>query len=93
MHEEGLAILFITAFFALDAFLIEAETEKVAGVLVFEGAPGGLERLGGDDFVVREVREVRPGAEGVLRERKVEKLIIRIFVINYRITIVFHSGH
>lgn len=66
MLQEGLAILFITALFALDAFVLEAQAEKVAVVLVFEGAQGGLRRLGGEQFVVREVGNIRLDSKGFL---------------------------
>lgn len=65
--------MFVAAVFALDAFLLEAQAEKVAVVLVLEGEHGGLRGLGRDELVFREVGKVRPGTEGVLREKKGEK--------------------
>lgn len=78
MLEEGLAVLFVAALFALDAFLLEAQAKKIAVVLVFEGATRGLERLGRDEFFIREVGKVGSDTVAVLQGKKREKETLKI---------------
>lgn len=70
---KALAILFIAALFALDTFLLEAQAEEIAVVLVFEGARRGLQGLGRDEFIIWEVGKVRSDRKGVLFGKKKKK--------------------